>query len=143
MADSKRQDDEAAGVSRRRYLASGLAAVAVGTAGCVTTGLRIESEGVESSDVFDSISLSESWTASNATVTVNLTERAAKQGNVRKVSVVSASGSSVWAGTVDPGQTSISNALLPVGETATLVAVNGSDEYIDDISVRIVGSSIP
>ncbi|SEO59234.1 hypothetical protein SAMN04487948_103391 [Halogranum amylolyticum] len=130
-------------LSRRHYLAGGVAALSVGTAGCVTTGLRLETEDVESSDVFDSVSLSESWTASTATAKVKLTESGAKESNVRGLTTVASDGSSTWAGTVDAGQTSVSNVLLPVGESATIVAANGSKEFVGEVSVRVVGSTVP
>lgn len=145
MADDNRAGDgtQETSVSRRRYLAGGVTAFCVGSAGCVTTGLRLETDGVESSDIFDSVSLSESWTASNATATVKITEEAAKEANVRELSVVGPDGSSVWAGTVEPGQTSVSNVLLPAGKSATIVAADGSKRYVDDVTVQVTGSTIP
>lgn len=141
--DEATRDRTEQSMSRRSYLASGVAALCVGTAGCVTTGLRLETEGVDSSDIFESISLSESWTASNATATVTLTEAAAKEASIRELGVVDAKGSSVWAGAVDPGQKSVSNVLLPIKESATVVAANASKEFVDEVTVRVVGSTIP
>jgi hypothetical protein len=130
-------------VSRRAYLAGGVTALSAGAAGCMTTGLQLETDGVDASEIFDSFSLSESWTASNATAVVTLTQRAARTANVRELSVVAADGSSIWSGDVEPGQTSVSNVLLPTGEAATVVAADGSENFVDAVTVRVAGSTVP
>ncbi|ELZ30882.1 hypothetical protein C474_10486 [Halogeometricum pallidum JCM 14848] len=128
----------------RRRLLAGLSAVGVAAlGGCVTTGLSLSADGVDESEVFDSLSLSESWTANKAVVKVTLTDTATTQQNVRKVAIIDAKGSSVWSDTVDPGQTSVSGARFPVGQTATLAASDHNDAFVDSVSVTLSGSSIP
>lgn len=128
--------------SRRQYLAGAAVAVTVGTAGCISTGLRVEAN-VDESSVFDAVSLAESWATGNATATVTLTESATKEKNVRAVAVIDATGTSVWSSTLDPGQRSVSNVRIPVGNPSTLVAADESGKFVDEIAVRVSGSPIP
>lgn len=137
------ETDDGCTRSRRQYLTGAAVAVAVGTAGCVSTNLRVESNGVDGSSVFDAVSLAESWATGNATATVTLTESATKEKNVRTVTVIDSKGGSVWSGSLDPGQTSVSNVRIPVGKSATLVAADESGKFVDEIAVRVSGSSIP
>lgn len=128
--------------SRRRLLAGlGTAAVAA-LGGCVTSGLSMRTEGVDDSDVFESVSLSESWTANEAVGKVKLTERATTEANVRTLAVIDSEGDSVWSDTVSPGQTAVSDARFPVGP-ATLVAADNSDAFVGSVSVTVDGSSLP
>ncbi|MDS0297307.1 hypothetical protein NDI76_00940 [Halogeometricum sp. S1BR25-6] len=132
------------GSHTRRRLLAGLSAVGVASlGGCVTTDLSLSADGVGESDVFDSLSLSESWTANKAVVKVTLTDAATTERNVRKVAVIDSEGSSVWTDTVDPGQTSVSGARFPVGQTATLTASDNDDAFVDSVSVTLNGSSLP
>ncbi|MDS0296001.1 hypothetical protein [Halogeometricum luteum] len=132
------------GSHTRRRLLAGLSAVGVASlGGCVTTGLSLSADGVDESGVFDSLSLSESWTANKAVVKVTLTDAATTRQNVRKVAVIDGEGSSVWTDTVDPGQTSVTGARFPVNQTATLTASDNDDAFVDSVSVTLNGSSIP
>lgn len=128
----------------RRRLLAGLSAVGVASlGGCVTTDLSLSADGVGESDVFDSLSLSESWTANKAVVKVTLTDAATTQQNVRKLAIIDAEGSSVWSDTVNPGQTNVGGARFPVGRTAMLTASDNNDAFVDSVSVTLSGSSIP
>lgn len=95
------------------------------------------------SEVFTDVSLMESWTANQATAKLTLTDRATTELNVRRLAVVNASGSSVWTGTVEPTQTSISNVMLPVGKPATLAAANASGEFVEGVEITVAGDRLP
>lgn len=135
--------DTDASATRRRLLAA-LATVGIGTfGGCVRTGLTMRTDGVDGSEVFESVSLSESWTANKAVGTVTLTEDAATDASVRELAVIGSDGEDAWNGQLQPGQTSVTDARFPVGETAALVAANGSGTYVDSVTVTVGGSSFP
>lgn len=129
--------------TRRRLLKAIPAVGAASVAGCVTTGLSLRTDGVDGSGVFESVSLSESWTASVATASVTLTEAATVDSDVRELAVVDGTGTDVWTDTVEPTQTSVSGARFPVGETATLAAADNSGAFVERVSVTVSGSSVP
>lgn len=128
----------------RRRLLAGLATVgAAALGGCVTTGLSLRTDGVDASNVFESVSLSESWTANKAVASVKLTESATTERNVRELAVVDSDGSSVWSDTVAAGQTNVSDVRLPVGEPATLTATDNTGAFVESVTVSVGGSSFP
>lgn len=133
--------DDPPACSRRRLLAGSAVALAT-TSGCVTTGMRVQGD-LGGSEVFADVSLMESWTANQATAKLTLTDRATTELNVRRLAVVNASGSSVWTGTVEPTQTSISNVMLPVGKPATLAAANASGEFVEGVGITVAGDRLP
>lgn len=133
--------DDPPAYSRRRLLVGGSVALAA-TSGCLTTGIRVQAD-LSGSEVFESVSLMESWSANRATGKLTLTDAATTELNVRDLAVVDSSGSSVWSGTVVPAQTSISNVALPVGQPAVLAAANASGEFVERVEVRVVGNSFP
>lgn len=126
----------------RRAVLGGTALLLTTTSGCVSTGLSVDA-GLSDSKVFKDVSLMESWTSNRAATKVTLTKQATMKFGVRNVSVIDASGSSVWTGTVDAAQTSLSNVMVPVGKPATLAASDGSYKFVEKIPIKISGSSFP
>ncbi|SFR32789.1 hypothetical protein [Halogeometricum limi] len=128
----------------RRRLLAGLTAVGLTTlGGCVSTGLSLRTDGLSDSDVFESVSLSESWTANRAVGTVSLTDTATTEHSVRELAVIDSEGSSVWNSPIAPGQTSVSDARFPVGKPARLVAADNSGAFVEEVGVTVSGSSFP
>lgn len=128
-------------LSRRAVLGSS-ALLLTATSGCVTTGLSVKA-GLSNSKVFKNVSLMESWTSNEAATKVTLTDQATMKFDVRNVAVIDSSGSSVWTGTVDAAQTSISNVMVPIGKPATLAASDGSYKFVEKMPIRISGNSFP
>jgi hypothetical protein len=131
------------GLARRRFLAALASVGSLGLGGCVTTGLSLETENVDSSPVFETVSLSETWTANSAVASVALHRDAVLERSVAELSVIAADGESVWAGTLDPGQTSVGQVQLPVNTSATVYAVNASGAVVDGVDVAVRGSRLP
>lgn len=132
--------------SRRRVVVgtAGLAASALGStalAGCVTVSPRIEAD-LSGSEVFASISATESWAASRTTATVGLTPQATRSGGVRELVVVS-DGSTVTTVEVDTGQTNVSNVSFPATGTASLLAIDGDGAPVAEVTVRVTGRVVP
>ncbi|MFC4359804.1 hypothetical protein ACFO0N_17810 [Halobium salinum] len=133
--------DDPPTLSRRRLLAGSAVALAA-TSGCVTTGMQVQGD-LSGSNVFESVSLMESWTANQATAKLALTDTATTELNVRRLAVIDSQGSSVWTGAVEPAQTSVSNVMLPVGSPVTLAAANASGEFVDRVEITVVGDTVP
>ncbi|MFB6136666.1 MAG: hypothetical protein ABEJ04_07885 [Halobacteriaceae archaeon] len=130
--------------SRRRLL-GGAAAVAAGAlGGCVTTDLSVSAPGVGDSAVFESFSLvdSMSWGAPRARVTATLRPAATTERGVRRLTVVTESGSAYWSGAVDAGQSS-ETVSVPVGSPVTLFAENADHETVGRQRVSVRGRSVP
>ncbi len=127
--------------SRRAVLGS-TALLLTATSGCVSTGLSVKA-GLSNSKVFKDVSLMESWSSNRAAIKVTLTKQATVKFNVRNISVINASGSSVWTGTVDAAQTSLSNVMVPVGKQATLAAADGSYKFVEKIPITVTGNTFP
>jgi hypothetical protein len=109
----------------------------------MTAGLTVRAEDVASSTVFEDVSLSESWTANSAVVSVSLARDAVVEQSIAELSVVDAAGKSVWTGSVEPGQTRVSQVHLPVNTGATIYAVDASGAIVDDVDVSVRGSRLP
>ncbi|WP_233203929.1 hypothetical protein [Halegenticoccus soli] len=153
MSDESDERDEESGdrirpdrcrrVPRRRLLAGAAAAASVGFGGCLTTGLRASVDGLSGSNVFEDVSLAESWATTRTTAKVTLTRRATRAVGVRELAVVSSSGSEVWTGSVVAGQTSVSDVVFPVGSPATLTAADYDGAFVDAVTVTVDGRTIP
>lgn len=130
--------------SRRRVLAGVAALGATSFGGCVTTGFSADAPDVEGSPVFASFSVKNDvgWGDDKVEVSASLTDRATTDLKVRKLSVVSGSGSEVWSGTVTGGTTS-ATMFMNVGVPQTVHAFTSTDSPVDDQSVTIDGNSFP
>ncbi|PSQ02854.1 hypothetical protein BRC94_01010 [Halobacteriales archaeon QS_5_70_17] len=140
-ADATR-GDRGSPIGRRRFLSAGAAALAVGVGGCVAVRPRVETAGVDESDVFESVSPAESVVGKRAELSVSLTRAATTDIGVRRVNSVTESGSSYQARSVESGQTSL-QLYVPTRQRATLTATNYSGETVARVEVRVTGDRVP
>lgn len=109
--------------------------------GCLTLDPTVTADTSDSA-VFERVAPSESWSSQRVRAEATLTS-SPSAGNVSKITVVAASGTSFSTATVDPGQTTI-YLELPASENATLVAsdaVNGTT--IEKLNVTTGGNTLP
>ncbi|WP_160135078.1 hypothetical protein [Halococcus salsus] len=116
--------------------------VALVGSGCVTAQPTITVES-NSPAVFEGFSTSDAWGASSIQASVSLTPQATTSLGVTELSVVTESGKSFYTTTVDAGQTSVTLP-LPVGTTATVVAVNTvNGTTVGTANVTTSGNTLP
>lgn len=109
--------------------------------GCLTLGPTVTADTNESA-VFESVSVSESWSSQRVRAKATLASTPAA-GNVTQITVVTANGKTFSTINTDPGQTSVVLE-LPANRNATLVAsdtVNGTT--IEKLNVTTGGNTIP
>ncbi|WP_254535522.1 hypothetical protein [Halomarina litorea] len=128
-------------LSRRAVLA-GVAAASAGLGGCITVNPRVEAD-LSGSNVFTDVSVSEPWVNGLVEASVSLTRESTRQGAIRELVVTSQSGSGVWAGRVDPTQTTVSGVLFPQRGTATLAAADNNGKFVEAVTVRVSGTRVP
>ena len=113
-------------------------------AGCVTVRFTVDAPGISDSPVFESISVKNDivWGTNNARTEVTLTDRATGALEVRRFSVIDATGGVVWSDTVTGGATSVS-PLMRVGVRQTIYAFTSTGTLVDQQPVTISGRRIP
>ncbi|WP_306169488.1 hypothetical protein [Halococcus qingdaonensis] len=108
--------------------------------GCLTLDPTVTADTSDSA-VFERVAPSESWSSQRVRAKATLTS-SPSAGNVSKITVVAASGTSFSTASIDPGQTNVSLE-LPANENATLVAsdaVNGTT--IEKLNVTTGGDTL-
>jgi hypothetical protein len=135
------RDRPTASIGRRRLLQGGAAALAVGLGGCVSTEPRVETSGVDGSEVFDSVSVAESVVGKRAILSISLTEAATTDLGVRRVNSVTQSGSNYQVREVESGETSL-KLYVPTRQRTTITATNYSGETIATIEVQVTGDRV-
>lgn len=120
-------------------LAGAAAVGSVALAGCVTTDLRASAPGIEDSEVFESVRTVGSWAQKRVTLKLSLTDAATTDLGVRELAVIDAAGSSFWTGTVEPGATSVSHVVAPVGEPVSVTAADYNGKFVEAIEVTVEG----
>ncbi len=126
--------------SRRAFLGAAAAAGLVGTSGCLTLDPKVSVSGIDDSEVFEKVSVSEPWASGRVSASVSLTPEATTRYGVRKLTVISSSGSEFDTGTVQSGQSS-KKVFVPVGKS-TLSAVDFDGKTVDTVSVKVSGNRI-
>jgi hypothetical protein len=126
--------------SRRTFLGAAAAAGLIGTGGCLTLDPKLSVTGIGDSEVFEKVSVSEPWASGRVSASVSLTSDATTRYGVRKLTVISSSGSEFDTGTVQSGQTS-KKVFIPVGKS-TLSAVDFDGKTVDTVSVKVGGNRI-
>jgi hypothetical protein len=94
--------------------------------GCLTYNPSVTTE-TTTSNVFETVSVNESWASGRIRATAHLTSSPAA-GNVTQITVIGENGKSFSTSPVDPGQTSVL-IMLPPNQHVTLVAsdtINGT-----------------
>ena len=108
--------------------------------GCLTLDPAVTAN-TNDSAVFESVSVSESWSSQRVRASVSLATNPA--GNVTQITVVAEDGTTFSVVNTDPGQTSVVLE-LPANRNATLVAadtVNGTT--IEKLNVTASGNELP
>lgn len=126
--------------SRRAFLGAVATAGLVGTSGCLTLDPTVSVSGAGNSNVFEKVSVSEPWASGRVAASVGLTRTATTEYGVRKLTVISSSGSKFDTGTVESGQTS-KTVFVPVGKS-TLSAVDYDGKTVDSVTVTVSGRKI-
>ncbi|WP_435359534.1 hypothetical protein [Haloarchaeobius sp. DFWS5] len=129
------------GQTRRRVC--GLVALAglSGLGGCLTTDIGVETPGIESSDVFESVTRTESWATSTTRVDVTLTTQATRDLGVAEL-VVMKDGSDFYTTELKPTATA-ATVVLPTTGTATVVAVDGLGSVVAEQEMSVTGGRFP
>ncbi|MCT9094396.1 hypothetical protein, partial [Haloarchaeobius sp. HME9146] len=108
-------------VLSRRRLVGGLAAVGLPLlGGCLTTDLSVDAPAIQQSEVFASVSRTESWATSSTRVDVTLTRQATRTLGVAKL-VVIADGSGYDAATLQP-DARVATLAVPTTGSVTVLA---------------------
>lgn len=112
---------------RRHVLVSLLLVSSLCLGGCLTLSPAVSMD-TDNSRVFKDVSTIEPWVSGRVKTSIMLTLNATTAGDVTKLAVISASGSTFDTVTLDSGQTS-TTVYVPANGNATIVAtdtVNGT-----------------
>ncbi len=126
--------------SRRAFLGAAATAGLVATSGCLTLSPKASVSKAGASNVFKKVSVSEPWASGRVSASVSLTSAATTKYGVRKLTVISSSGSKFDTGTVQSGQTS-KTVFVPVGKS-TLSAVDYDGKTVDSVRLTVSGNKI-
>lgn len=128
------------GRSVRRVLVVAMVVCGLVVGGCLTLDPSI-SANTNDSAVFESLSVSESWSSQRVRAQATLASSPAA-GNVTQITVVTASGTSYSTITLDPGQTS-AVLEIPANQNATLVASDAVNATtIEKLNVTTGGNEL-
>ena len=111
---------------RRQVLVTVLVIGLLALGGCLTYNPSVSME-TTTSNVFETVSVNESWASGRIRATAHLTSSPVA-GNVTQITVIGENGKSFSTSSVDPGQTSVL-LRLPPNQHVTLVAsdtINGT-----------------
>ena len=127
--------------SLQRCFVATIVVCSLAVGGCLTLDPTVTAD-TNDSAVFERVAPSESWSSQRVRAKATLTS-SPSAGNVSKITVIAASGTSFSTAEIDPGQT-IVHLELPASENATLVAsdaVNGTT--IEKLNVTTGGTTLP
>lgn len=126
--------------SRGRVLLVAMVVCSLAFGGCLTLDPAVTAN-TNDSAVFESVSVSESWSSQRVRASASLATNPA--GNVTQITVVAEDSTTFSVVNTDPGQTSVVLE-LPANRNATLVAadtVNGTT--IEKLNVTASGNELP
>ncbi|GAA0199801.1 hypothetical protein ACFFQF_00605 [Haladaptatus pallidirubidus] len=140
MTRGEKTDERSSCLSRRKFLGATVGAGIGGLSGCLTLNPNVSVSGLADSQIFEKVSVSDSWASGRVVASVSLTPTATTESGVRDLTVISSSGTEFDTAAVRSGQTKKS-IFLPVGKS-TLTAVDFDGKTVESVEVTVRGNKL-